>query len=68
MPDLDLSKAIEAIKQAADTFTGLDEAECKILATAALPHILDALAEQANSERAWQAKNYLRAKAVEVRQ
>ena len=46
---------------------GITEHATEII-TAALPHILDALAEQANSERAWQAKNYLRAKAVEVRQ
>ena len=51
MGELDLSKAVEAIRETASTFTALDDAECAAIARAALPHILDALAEQAEAGR-----------------
>ena len=61
MPDLDLSKAIEAGARAdeADTSIGTSEQHAERILTAALPHILDALAEQAERDgdaayAAWQ--------------
>ena len=85
MPDLDLTKAIEAGARALEEEDGafvdpLDRQafveRCGTILTAALPHILEALARQADDEwfrgvggeGAYKATDWLRAKAQEVRQ
>ena len=82
MSELDLSKAVEAGADIIFACTALTNGDAEALSedaiTAALPHILDALADDADSKgrrgiganggtRATEAARYLRAKAEEVR-
>ena len=82
MEALNLSAAIDAgaLADEADTSIGTSEQHAERIITAALPHILDALADKANSERVFGkylppvkeealiVAGWLREQAEEVRQ
>ena len=71
MGELDLSKAVEAGADIIFACTVLTNGDAEALSedaiTAALPHILDALAEEAEATGSLVAARYLRAKAEEIR-
>lgn len=55
--ELDLQAAVEKGREAAATFTALDDAEVAIILRAALPHILTALEQAAEAQaKQWEER------------